>query len=101
MKNVAIVRERVIARTLDMLEHLRLQLAYPEPDMEVLRLLERPQQFDLAEDIARYVMEKLGHTNGQPSDPRFDKTRRALNEVVKQGPRRMTQSTLGDIDAKA
>lgn len=101
MKNVALVRERVISRTLDMLEHLRLQLAYPDPDMDVLKLLERPQQFDLAEDIARYVMERLGHTNGQPVDPRFDKTRRALNETLKQGPRRMTSTTLGEADAKS
>lgn len=108
MKNVSQVRERVLSRTLDMLEHLRLQLAYPEPDLELLKQLERPQQFDLAEDIARFVMERLGHKlgsdqwktgDGQPTDPRYDKTRRALNEQLNKGPRRLTATTMGDKDA--
>jgi hypothetical protein len=110
VKSVAQVRERVLSRTLDMLEHLRLQLAYPEPDPELLKQLERPQQFELAEDIARFVMQRLGHTNGKteaacpacgrdPPDPRYDKTRRALNETLKQGPRRLTAAKLESKDA--
>lgn len=101
MKNVSQVRERVLSRTLDMLEHLRMQLAYPEPDLELLKQLERPQQFDLAEDIARFVMERLGHINGSPADPRYDKTRRALNEQLNKGPRRLTATTMGDKDGRS
>lgn len=77
----AIVRERVVARTLDMLEHLRIQvscLPKTEIDFDALKKLERPQQFDLAEIVARCVMDQL-----YPKDPRFDKTRRTLNEQVK------------------
>lgn len=92
MKNATQVRERVLKGTLEMLEQLRLRLAYPDPDLELLTLLERPQQFDLAEDLTRFVMERLGHTNGHPADPRYDKTRRALNEQINKGPRRLTEN---------
>jgi hypothetical protein len=102
VKNVTKVREHVISGAIDMLERLRLRLAYPEPDLEILKHLERPQQFDLAELVARCVMEQLGYSNGDPKDPRFDKTRRALNEQLNKGPRRLTATTMrGDDDAQA
>jgi hypothetical protein len=85
----ALIRERVVARTLDMLEHLRIQvscLPKTEIDMDALKKLERPQQFDLAEVVARCVMEQL-----YPQDPRFDKTRRTVNQQIK--------SLRGDGDA--
>lgn len=79
------IRDRVLARTVDMLEHLRIQLSMlSEIDFDVQRKLERPQQYDLAVEVANYVMEKLGHETA-PVEPRFDKTRRAM---AKKNPRR-------------
>ena len=75
-------------------EHLRIQVScLPETEIDVLRVIERPQQFDLAVDITNFVMERFGHVAGSgpcrhtpdPKEPRFDKTRRALN---KKNPRR-------------
>ena len=83
--NERAIRDRVLKRVVDMLEHLRIQVSMmPETNVEVLRALERPQQFDLAEDVAKYLMEKLGHATA-PKEPRFDKTRR---ELAKKNPRR-------------
>ncbi len=77
------IRDRVLARTVDMLEHLRIQVScLPEIDLTVLKLLERPQQFDLAETLATFLMEQLGHET-KPKEPRFDKTRRQLNKKAK------------------
>jgi hypothetical protein len=84
MKNVSQVRDRVVRGTVDMLEHLRIRISMlPETDVDVLVKLERPHQFDLAEELAKFLMEKLGHSTA-PKEPRFDKTRRAL---AKQTPR--------------
>lgn len=85
MKNVSQVRDRVVRGTLDMLEHLRIRISMlPDTEVDVLTKLERPNQFDLAEDVAKFVMEKLGHAT-TPKEPRFDKTRR---ELAKKNPRR-------------
>lgn len=86
MKHPAQIRERVLKRVVDMLEHLRIQVSMlPETETDVLRALERPQQFDLAEDVARYLMEKLGHATNPKNPQYFDKTKRALS---KKHPRR-------------
>lgn len=77
MKHPAVVRDRLLARVLDMLEHFRLQLTLlPDTEHEVLRQIERPQQHDVAVDVTNFVMGRLGHACA-PKDPRFDKTRRA------------------------
>lgn len=82
------IRDRVVARTRDMLEHLRLQVAMlPETELDVLRCLERPQQFDLVVDVANFVMERLGNKPTAPKDPRFDKSRRALAKQSPKPPR--------------
>jgi hypothetical protein len=80
-----LIRDRILARTVDMLEHLRIQVScLPETEIDVLRVIERPQQFDLAVEVTNFVMERLGHSTA-PKEPRFDKTRRAL---AKKSPRR-------------
>lgn len=58
---------------------------YHADDADVLRQLERPQQFDLAVGVTNYVMTQLGCTPSAPKEPRFEKTRRAAN---KKAPRR-------------
>lgn len=85
MKHPGLIRDRVLARVVDMLEHLRIQVSLlPETEVDVLRLIERPAQYDLAVHVCNVVMERLGHTTA-PSEPRFDKTRRAM---AKKNPRR-------------
>jgi hypothetical protein len=78
MNRPGMVRDRVQTRVVDMLQHLCIQVSMYNPDeLDVLRVIERPQQFDLAEKITRFIMEKLGHTTA-PKEPRFDKTHRAM-----------------------
>ncbi len=88
IKRPQLVRERVLARVLDMLEHLRIQLSMlPETEVDILKQIERPQQFDFAVDVANHVMAKLGHQSKQAeTGSRFDATRRTL--AKKQGKRR-------------
>jgi hypothetical protein len=78
VKHPGLIRDRVAARVLDMLEHLRIQISMlAEPDYEVLRLLERPSQFEVGTKVAEFLMGQLGDTS-QPKEPRFSKTRRAM-----------------------
>lgn len=85
MKNPGQIRDRVLKGVVDMLEALRIRVSmYHSDELEVLGKLEKPQQFDLAVKIAGDVMVELGHATA-PKDPRFDKTRRAMN---KKHPRR-------------
>lgn len=91
MKHPGIIRDRVLARVVDMLEHLRIQVSLlPETEVDVLRLIERPAQYDLAVHVCNVVMERLGHTTA-PSEPRFDKTRRLLAKKTR-GPRGVPRS---------
>jgi hypothetical protein len=88
VKQVALVRDRVVTRVIDMLEHLRVQLSMlPETDYDVLRLIERPQQFEVAVDVANFVMVRLGGPETAPKDPRFDKTRRVVAKKRGRPPR--------------
>jgi hypothetical protein len=65
-----------------MLEHLRLQISLlPVSEPDALRVLEKPQVFDLAVVLSNVVMAKFGHVT-TPSEPRYDKTRRAMNKLV-------------------
>lgn len=86
MKNPGVIRDRALRSVTTMLEEVRLWLSmYQAEDLDVLRALERPQQFDLAVEVTDYVMERLGRKPPAPKDPRFSKTRRAL---AKKSPRR-------------
>ncbi len=85
IRSVTAIRERVLARTLDVLEHLRLQISLlPVSEPDVLRVLEKPQVLDLAVVLTNVVMAKFGHVTA-PSESRFDKTRRAMNKQVSKG----------------
>lgn len=84
MRQATRIRDLVVARTRDMLEHLRLQVAMlPETELDVLRVLERPQQADLVVAASNFVLERLGSKPTAPKDPRFDKTHRALARQTK------------------
>ena len=82
MKRPTLVRDRVLARMIDMLEHLRLQVSMWLPDeTDVLLALNRPQQYDLAEDLSKMLFERLGGPVPQVKEKRFDKTHRATCSV--------------------
>jgi hypothetical protein len=53
---------------------------YLADDLEVLKQLERPNQFDLAVETTNYLMGKLGHEVAAPKEPRYDRTRRVLTK---------------------
>lgn len=90
MKHPAVVRDRVLARVVDMLEHLRIQVGmYTPEELEVLHLIERPQQYDFAVEVTNFVMTRLGHETA-PSEPRFDKTRRQLRKRQGRPPKGLT-----------
>jgi hypothetical protein len=81
------IRERVLTRVIDMLQHLSLQISMYHPDeREVLNVVERPQQYDLAVDLTNWLMQRLGDDSA-PSEPKFDKTRRAMNQMRDKPPR--------------
>ena len=88
MKQPTAVRDRVARRVLDMLEHLRVQLSMlPDTELDVLKLLERPQQFDLGVELTDFVMGKFGAPVHEYKDPRFNPTRRAMAKRRLKGPR--------------
>jgi predicted P-loop ATPase len=88
VKHPGQVRDRVMKSVVDMLEALRIRVSmYHADELDVLRKLERPQQFDLAVKIAGDVMTELGHET-TPKEPRFDKTRRAALKKHPEGDRR-------------
>jgi hypothetical protein len=83
IKSITLVRDRTLARTLDMLEHLRLQVSMlPTSEPDVMAVLEKPQVFDLAVEITNSLLVKFGHQVTTPSESRFDKTRRAMNKLM-------------------
>jgi len=90
------MRERVLRNVLDMLEHLRITVGMYHPDeLEVLKVIERPQQYEVGVDVANFVMAKLGHKTA-PSEPRFDKTRRMLKKPTGRPPKGLTAEERAD-----
>jgi hypothetical protein len=84
MKRPALVRDRILARTVDMLEHLRLQISMWLPDeTDCLLILNRPSQFEVAETLTKVLFERLGGAPATPKEPRFDKLHRAKRKYTK------------------
>lgn len=87
MKQPVLVRDRLLQRVVDMLEHFRIQVSmFSDTEIDVMRAVERPNQYDLAVDVTNYLMGRLGHVTA-PSEPRFDKTRRAMAKKRGRPPR--------------
>jgi hypothetical protein len=85
IRSISAIRERTLARTLDMLEHLRSQVSMlPTSEPDVMRVLEKPQ--DLAVELTNAALAKFGHVTAS-SVSRFDKTRRAMNKLAPKRPR--------------
>jgi hypothetical protein len=89
MRAAALLRERlVLPVSIQLRERMSLLVASYYPDeIEVMHTLNRRGSEDLALEIAQFLMEKLGHEAPAVKDPRFDKTRRALNKKRPKGPR--------------
>ena len=78
MRHPNLIRDELLAGVSQMLERVRIRIGmYASDELDVLRLLEKPQQYDLTVSVTNNLMECLGHVTA-PSEPRFDKTRRAL-----------------------
>src|SRR5271155_485713 len=84
IKRPTLVRDRILARTVDMLEHLRLQISMWLPDeTDVMLCLMRPKQYDLAEDLAKILFERVGGEATKAKEPRFEKMHRAKRKYTK------------------
>jgi hypothetical protein len=87
MNHPSIVRDRVLASVANMLEQLRIRISCYNPDeLQVLKAIERPQQYEMALELTNFLMARLGHATA-PKEPRFDKTRRAMNKRKPKAPR--------------
>ena len=88
--HTAALRERVLASALAMLERLRIQVStlpvLSDTEYAVLKAIERPQQFEVAAELTNFIMAKLGYETAA-SNPRFDKTHRALAKKRGRPPR--------------
>jgi hypothetical protein len=87
IRHPAIIRLELLAGVEHMLERVRIRLSmYASDELEVLRKLEKPTQYDSTVAVTNFLMERLGHVTA-PKEPRFDKTRRALAKRKLRGPR--------------
>ena len=74
MKQPTLIRGRIERLLRDLRVHISM---LPEREEVALLALEGPQALDNITEIANFIMAKLGHSC-TPSEPRFDKTRRAM-----------------------
>jgi hypothetical protein len=89
------VREQILFGIMQACERLRIQASMrfaDDPDL-LSQLAHRAQSYDLAVALTKHCMALLGHKETPPKDPRYDKTRRALNKRTK-GPRGVPRKTL-------
>jgi hypothetical protein len=85
LKQAGPVRELVISDVDRMLRHLHAMLTLRDPtEHDALVALKGPQRQDLIVDMTNFVLERFGHATA-PSDPRYDKTRRAVNGLIPKG----------------
>lgn len=91
IRDVTALRERLlteVAGPRGMLEHLRLTIGmYAPHERHVLECLQRPAAYELAISIVNHILVQMGHEGNAPSEPRFDKTRRALAKITPKPPR--------------
>jgi hypothetical protein len=87
MRHPSVIRTELLAGVAQMLERLRIRIGmYASDELDVLRKLEQPQQYDLTVGLTNHLMGEFGHLT-QPKEPRFDKTRRALAKKRGRPPR--------------
>lgn len=88
MKNVERVRAEVVADVSRMLEHLRVRWSlYLGDDLELLGRIDRSRHPDLTVLLANALMRELGDARPGPREPRYDRTRRVVNEQRLKPPR--------------
>lgn len=89
MKHPGPIRDFVMRGVVDMLEALRIRISMYHPDeLGVLKVIERPQQFDVATDLCNRTMRALGHEVGEKTESRFNRTRRAMTKKHPENDRR-------------
>ena len=87
MRHPATIRAELLTSVAQMLERLRIRIGmYASDELDVLCKLEQPQQYDLTVDVTNHIMGQFGHITA-PSNPKFDKTRRALAKKRGRPPR--------------
>lgn len=102
MRHVTLMRDRSLKNVLDMLEHLRIQVSCYLPDeIEVMTVLQRPQQLDLAVALTQMLMQRLGAPETAPKEPRFDVTRRRARKKIPKGPRGVPKAEMPEVPANA
>jgi hypothetical protein len=75
----------VVADIDKMLRHLHAMLTLRDPtEGDALLALQDPQRRGLIVDMTNLVLERFGHATA-PADPRYDKTRRAVNGLIPKG----------------
>ena len=89
MRQPGLVRDYVIKVMDEALKRVRARLSCSDPfEYEALLLLEgdgkaeKGNYTELLAELATTTMEALGHDTGEPSEPRFNKMRRAARKQV-------------------
>lgn len=87
IKQPGAVRDLVVSDVDHMSRHLHATLTMRDPtEHDALTALEDPQRQGFIVDVANFVLARFGHVT-QPSEPRYDKARRALAKKTPKGPR--------------
>lgn len=89
IKQAALFRERIVigeVRRMLKLMELHTSAGFPA-ETDVLNALAKRGTEDLELPLVSFVMELLGAPPSRPSEPRFDKTKRALAKKTPKGPR--------------
>lgn len=81
------MREYLIRVLGDALDRFRRRASDPELEADIYDALGGSRRADLMVALIDLTMEHCGAVPAQPKEPRFSKTRRALNKQTPKGPR--------------
>jgi hypothetical protein len=88
IKHPTLIRDRVLSEAVRMCKTMLITIGTYYPDeQDILGVLEKRGEGDLAYAIANCVMREFGATLSQPKEVRYDKTHRALAKKRLKGPR--------------
>jgi hypothetical protein len=101
----AAMRQFVVTEMAQMLRHFAIMYAQPSqaaifhPD--VMRQVQTHQdQYDLAVVLANGMLQELGFEVGEPTEPRFDKTRRAAAKKAAKPPKGLSAKERAEWEAQ-
>jgi hypothetical protein len=89
IKQAVLIRERlVLPEAIGLCKRMALLVEnYFGDEIDVINVLKRRGEEDLALDLARFLMERFGHPPSHVKEARFDKTKRALAKLNGKPPR--------------